>query len=76
MTTTEALKLLDNAAQAYSGTRKDHVLLQQAIQLVGAELKLSEERRVELADLKAKANLTPIDGGDGDAEPEAPAEGG
>jgi cell division septum initiation protein DivIVA len=42
----DALNLLDQAVSQISTTRKDHVLLQQAIEVLREEIKVKEEKKV------------------------------
>ena len=39
LTTTQALENLDKVASEYKGTRADHVLLQQSVQLLASSIK-------------------------------------
>jgi len=52
MTRQQAIKFLDNACRAYKGTREDHVALQNAINLIQAELAQKDALQAELDALK------------------------
>lgn len=63
MTPAEALSILDQAASKYSGTRADHIAIQQAVQTLSEVIKPAPEIRPELEarDANVEEIETPYD---------------